>query len=733
MDESFYSEKSLEVIPFRRLLDEVLVNYPTFDKNLLEKCYNKAVELHSTQLRLSGEPYVNHVIKVALLCCEFKLDFTSVCAALLHDTLEDTVYTKEALKTEFGLEIASLVEAVTKLSKISLATKEERQAENFRKLLLAMASDIRVILIKLCDRLHNMMTLDSLPELKRKKIAEETQEIYVPLANRLGLYRLKALLEDYSLKELKPADYQEIKQKIETLAKDLNVFAKEFSEELKVCLEKSGISAQISFRLKHIASIYQKMVRYNCTFEQVMDILGFRVIVPTILACYEALGIIHSKYQLVPGRIKDYIAMPKPNMYQSLHTTVLTQNGRRVEIQIRTPEMHQLAEQGVAAHWRYKDTSKFDFDLSWVRDLVETQKYITNPEEFLQSVKSELFHSEIYVFSPKGDLFRLPRGATPLDFAYAVHTEIGHTTVGARVNGSIVPLHYKLRNGDSVEIITQKGHKPSKDWLKIVVTSKAKNRIKQFIRQERRELAVKAGRELLSKDLAKQGISLKKIEKTNEFKQFLSELGVKSDEELYANLYYGKISPSRVALKFASAESEEQPIEEQKGIISKLFDSVAKSSQQSGIKVSGFSDVFFRFAKCCQPLPGDRIIGYVTKGKGLTIHSIKCPEIQHLDPLRFVPVQWESGSLNGLRSVNLEIECLNEIGMLSKLCSVITELGINIASASAITFPDNSAKISFEIQVHDTDELEAAKRKLEQTKGVSRVVRVFYKKSTNFN
>lgn len=730
MDEYFYIKNFNEIIPFKRLLDEVSICYPQFDQEILEKAYNKAVELHGAQLRLSGEPYANHVIKVALLCCEFKLDFTSVVAALLHDILEDTNYKLESLKTEFGLEIASLVEGVTKLSKISLASKEDKQAENLRKLLLAMATDIRVILVKLCDRLHNVMTLHSLPEPKRKRIAEETQEIYAPLANRLGLYRLKALLEDYSLKELKPAEYNDIKQKVDNLAKDLHIFAKEFSLELKNLLEKHGISAQISFRLKHIAGIYQKMVRYNVGFDQIMDILGFRVIVPTVMACYEALGIIHSNYHLVPGRIKDYIAMPKPNMYQSLHTTVITQNGKRVEIQIRTPEMHQIAEQGVAAHWRYKENGNFDFDLSWVRDLVETQKYISNPEEFLQSVKGELFQNEIYVFSPKGDLFCLPRGSTPLDFAYAVHTEIGHSTVGARVNKTIVPLNYKLKNGDTVEIITQKGHKPSKDWLKIVVTSKAKNRIKQFIRQERRELAIRAGKELLSKELLKKGLSIKKLERSEDLEKIIKELGLNSEEELYASLYYGTIQPQRVLLKLVP---ESDPLNnaispQSDGLLNKIFDSVAKTSQKVGIKVSGYSDVFFRFAKCCQPIQGERIIGYVTKGKGITIHSIRCPEIQHLDPLRFVPVQWDDEFSNDLRLVTIEIDCVNEQGMLSKLCGEITNAGVNIASASAKTFPDLTAKIMFDIEVRNAAEFETVKRNIEKVKGVKKVNRVIYKK-----
>ncbi|MEM4380442.1 MAG: bifunctional (p)ppGpp synthetase/guanosine-3',5'-bis(diphosphate) 3'-pyrophosphohydrolase [Thermoplasmatales archaeon] len=730
MDESFYSEATKEVIPYAKLHLEVAASYPVFDSTLLEKAYKKAVELHSTQLRFSGEPFVNHVIKVAMLCSDFKLDFTSVVAALLHDSVEDTTYTIKELASEFGQEIATLVEGVTKLSKISLATKEEKQAENFRKLLLAMASDIRVILVKLCDRLHNMMTLNALPELKRKRIAEETQEIYAPLANRLGLYRLKAMLEDYCLKELKPEEYEMIKSKVSQLSADIKVFVKEFADELQELLESNGISAKVYHRLKHIAGIYQKMVRYNCSFEQILDIIGFRVIVPSVMACYEALGIIHSKYQLIPGRIKDYIAMPKPNMYQSLHTTVISSSGQRVEIQIRTPEMHQIAEQGIAAHWRYKDKTEFEFDLSWVRDLVETQKYISNPEEFLQSVKSELFQSEIYVFSPKGDLFRLPRGSTPLDFAYAVHTEVGHSTIGARVNGTIVPLSYKLKNGDTVEIITQKEHKPSKDWLKIVVTSKAKNRIKQFIRQEKRELAIQAGKEMLARELQKKGLSLKKIEKSKNFQTLLSEQNAKSPEEVYANLYYGKISLPKVLIKLMPEQvSNLEELESSKGVITQLFESVAKKAPGSGIRVSGHSDVFFRFARCCEPLPGDRIIGYVTKGKGLTIHSIKCPEIHHLDPLRFVPVEWEKNGEDPLRLVSFEISCGNEIGMLSKLCSALADLGINIASATATTRPDNSATIIFDIQVRNAEEVEAAKRKLSEMKGVIKVERIFHKKN----
>jgi len=731
VDLEFYEKNHLDTIPFSKLLEIVQSTFPDYDLKLLKLAYDKAVQLHEHQLRLNGEPFANHVIKVAMLAAEFKLDFTSVCASLLHDTLEDTNYSLSDLKTDFGEEIAYLVEGVTKLSKLNFSSKQEQQAENFRKLLLATVQDIRVILIKLCDRLHNIMTIGALPELKRKSIAEETLEIYAALANRLGLNRLKNLLEDYSFKELKPAEYNEISEKVRSFAADIMVFAKDTCEEIRRTLEENGLTAQVSYRLKHLYGIYQKMVKYSCSFEQVMDILGFRIIVPSIKACYEALGVIHSHFQLVPGRIKDFIAMPKPNFYQSLHTTVLTSSGQRVEIQIRTPEMHQIAEQGVAAHWKYKDKMQFDFDLSWVRDLVESQKYITNPEEFIQSVKGELFQDEIYVFSPKGDLFKLPRGSCPIDFAYAVHTEIGHQTVGARVNGTMVPLNTKLRSGDTIEIITQKAHKPSKDWLKFVVTSKAKNRIKQFLRNEKRETSIKSGRELLSKELTKCGESLKKIEKSTEFQNLLQELKLQSPEELYSSIFYNKVSLQKVLAKLIPKKVKQE--QDQQTILDKIFSSAAKKSKTNSIiTVNGHSDVYIRLAKCCQPLPGDPIIGYVTKGRGLTVHSVTCPEISLLDPLRFISVDWGTDQETlGTRSVTLVIDCKNEVGLLAKLTTQITSLGFNINSAIARTFPSNGARIYFEIEVRNSKDLNILKTALQKVAGVTKVERVLGKPTEN--
>jgi GTP pyrophosphokinase len=508
----------------QRIETALAAYHPNPDLEKLRAAFHYAEKNHEGQVRASGEPYIIHLIETAILVCRLKLDVSSVVAGLLHDTLEDCHVCGEEIEERFGVEVLEIVEGVTKLSRIEFESREEKQAESFRKMLLAMAKDIRVVLVKLCDRLHNMRTLAHLPEEKRRKIAQETLDIYAPLANRLGIHWLKSELEDLCLLHLRPEIYELVKESLAATKKDRERYVQETSQKIVEALEDSGISGSVKGRFKHFYSIWQKMEKNNIAFDEVHDLHGFRIIVPTMRACYETLGVIHAKWRPVPGRFKDYIAMPKPNMYQSLHTTVIGPAGRRIEIQIRTPEMNRIADEGIAAHWKYKETGKSEvqdpavggFDLKWVKDLVESQQYLKNPDEFIQSVKGELFPEEVFVFTPKGDLIRLSAGSTPVDFAYAVHTDVGHRTTGARVNGLLVPLDYTLENGDTIEIITSSNHVPSKDWLSFVKSSKAKQRIRAFVKSQEQAKSFAIGMEMLAADLRKVKKSLKKLEKSGE-------------------------------------------------------------------------------------------------------------------------------------------------------------------------------------------------------------------------
>ncbi|RMG39669.1 MAG: bifunctional (p)ppGpp synthetase/guanosine-3',5'-bis(diphosphate) 3'-pyrophosphohydrolase [Candidatus Dadabacteria bacterium] len=711
---------------FEEISSAVQKYHPEPDLNLLKDAYDFASEQHKGQVRASGEPYFNHVVETALLVARLKLDVPSVVGALLHDTIEDCNVTYEQLAERFGTEVADIVDGVTKLSRISYGSREEKQAESFRKMLIAMARDIRVVLVKLCDRLHNMRTLDHLSIERRRRIARETKEIYAPLANRLGIHWLKSELEDLCLKHLRPELYKAIQEKYDRTAKERDKFIEEMTEEIKKKLEAAGISASVKGRSKHFYSVWQKMERDNLSFEEVHDLLGFRIIVPTVRACYETLGIVHSEWKPVPGRFKDYIAMPKPNMYQSLHTTVIATGGQRIEVQIRTPEMNLVAEEGVAAHWKYKEGSAFSgFDLNWVKELVETQQYLKNPDEFIQSVKGELFPQDVFVFTPRGDLIRLPHGATPVDFAYAVHTDVGHTTSGAKVNGSIVPLNYELQNGDTVEIMTSKNHVPNKNWLNFVKSSKAKQRIRAFLKSQEHSRSLAIGMEILNKALRKVKMSIKKVEKSGKMLEIAQQMGLKSEGDLYAEIGYGKISATKVLGKIlpegvdieAELRREESPLE-------KIFKRAARVSRQKvGVKVSGFDDIVVRFARCCEPLPGDRIVGYITRGRGVTVHYADCAQIMQLDPLRKVDVSWDS-DVKAPRRVRLTVHSQDQIGLLSNVTQAITANGANINSAQVKTTDFGKAINYFELTIEDAQQLEKIIRAIEMVPGVIKVERV---------
>jgi guanosine-3',5'-bis(diphosphate) 3'-pyrophosphohydrolase len=717
------------------IIDSIKRYHPSPDLVALENAYNFADKAHSGQLRASGEPYINHLIGTALLACQLKLDTPSVIAGLLHDTLEDCVVTKEQLREQFGDEVGDIVDGVTKLTRVEFDSdsKEEKQAESFRKMLLAMAKDIRVVLVKLCDRLHNMRTLQFLSEEKQRRIAGETQEIYAPLANRLGIHWMKSELEDLCLFYLRPEIYNLIENNFIELGEERQKYISDTTREIQKELEDAGISASVKGRAKHYASIWHKMMQHNLAFEEVHDILGFRVIVPTVRGCYEALGVAHSTWKPVPGRFKDYIAMPKPNMYQSLHTTVIGPSGQRIEIQIRTPEMNKIAEEGIAAHWRYKESGNSNpsiqnsdgFDLQWVKDLVETQAYLKNPDEFIQSVKGELFPDEVFAFTPKGDLIRLIRGATPIDFAYAVHTDVGHRTTGAKVNGQIVPLEYQVRNGDTIEILTNKNHVPNKDWLKFIKSSKAKQRVRAFLKSEEHARAISTGIDVLTRDLRKVKLNFKKLEKEGKILDVAKEIGIKSENELYAEIGHGKLNTSRILGKILPEEAVTEEISQQEEKpLQRIFQRAAKASRQRvGIKVSGMDNILVRFPKCCEPLPGDRIVGFITRGRGVTVHVGNCPEVMQLDRTRKVDVEWDSGIIS-TRRIKITVISQDQIGLLANLTAAITKGGANISSAQIKTNEHGKAVNMFELSISDTRQLEKLKRNIELVPGVIKVERV---------
>jgi len=718
------------------ILQAIQSYHPTPDLELVKRAYLYAENAHAGQVRASGEPYMLHPSEVALLVCRLKLDLPSVAAALLHDTLEDTESEATEIEKLCGKEVAEIVEGVTKLTRIEFTSKEEEQAENFRKMLLAMAKDIRVILVKLCDRLHNMRTLQFLSEERRRRMARETQDIYAPLANRLGIHWVKSELEDLCLLHLRPEVYKLIDDNFRALGGEYDAYIAGTCEEIRKRLEEAGIAGTVQGRAKHYFSIWQKMERNNLSFEEIHDLLGFRVVVPTVRACYEALGVVHSCWKPVPGRFKDYIAMPKPNMYQSLHTTVIGSGGKRIEIQIRTPEMHRIAEEGIAAHWVYKEKrpeNAVTFDLHWVRDLVDTQQYLKNPDEFIQSVKSELFPKEVFVFTPRGDLLRLPFNSTPVDFAYGVHTDVGHRTVGARVNGQQVGLDCRLRNGDTVEIVTSRTHVPSKDWLRFVQSSKARQRIRAFLKTEEHARSLALGVEMLSKDLRKVRQSLKRLEKEGRILEVAQQLGLKSEGELYAEVGYGKLSTTKVLAQVLPEESDiEEKLKTEASALDRIFKRAALVSRTKvGVRVGGFDDILVRFAKCCEPLPGDRVVGFISRGRGVTVHHADCNQALQCDPLRQVDVHWDT-SVRAPRRVQLTVHSQDRKGLLMNLSQAITNHGANISTAQIKTTEQGKALNYFEIAVEDARQLQAIIRGLEMVPGVTKVERI-RRPSTDFD
>jgi GTP pyrophosphokinase len=690
------------------------------DQQMVRKAYERAANAHTGQRRLSGEDYVNHPLEVAAILADLELDAETIAAALLHDTVEDTALTADEVEHEFGPEVARLVDGVTKLGRITLRSDQQQQAENIRKMMVAMAEDLRVVLIKLADRLHNMRTLDPLPEVKRRKISRETLDIYAPLAHRLGIGQVKWELEDLAFRHLEPEAYEDVVKRIARERHDRESLVSDLREILARELEKVGIQAEITGRPKHIYSVWQKMTKENKDFSEIYDLSAIRVHVETVRDCYGVLGVVHSLWKPVPGRFKDYVAMPKSNGYQSLHTTVITHTGEPIEIQIRTHEMHRVAEFGVAAHWTYKEGGKdasFDQKLSWLRSLLEWQNEVGDAESFLDSVKVDLFQDEVYVFTPKGDVLNLPSDSTPVDFAYRIHTEVGHRCIGAKVNGRMVPLDYELQNGEIVEILTSKGpHGPSRDWLNFVKSASAKERIRKWFKSQRREENVAKGRDLLDKELHRMHrLNLADLDEGKLVEiATLHRFGAVDD--FLAAIGYGDLSPHAVVMRMAL--SLDTPGGELRAI--PLIPNVQPTPR---VLVRGEKGIMTKIAPCCQPVPGDAIVGYTTRGKGVTVHRVDCINaVNAQDQARVVPVDWDSEATH-LYPVAIKIEAWDRQGLLRDIATVVAENRVNMSSLEVHVYDDKTAVVSTTVEIDSLAQLSRLMEKLEGVKDVHTVAR----------
>src|SRR5919109_682154 len=708
------------------LIEKVQSYYPAANVDLLRKAYDFSARVHKGQKRLSGEPYLIHPMAVANVIADLKLDVPSIVGGLLHDTVEDTLTTLEEVTSIFGREIGSLVDGVTKLSRTNFSSREEKQAENFRKMLLAMGKDVRVILIKLADRVHNMRTLGHLPLEKQILTAQETLDIYAPLSHRLGIAWIKSELEDLALKHLHPEIYYQLKRNVAKKKSDREKYIGEVISVITKKLETEGIEAEVTGRPKHFYSIYQKMESQNLLYDQIYDLVAFRILVDTVRECYEALGIIHSQWRPVPGRFKDYIALPKPNMYQSLHTSVIGPYGERIEIQIRTHEMHRVAEEGIAAHWRYKEGEDFQVSdiqrFAWLRQLLEWQENLQDPQEFLHNLKDDLFSTELYVFTPKGDLLNFPKGSTVIDFAYRIHSEVGHHCSGARVNGQLVSLKYILRSGDTVEIITTQQQVPSRDWLKLVKTPRAKSRVRDWLKSQQRERSVALGREILESDLHRHQLNYAVLRREGKLEFVTKELGMKNEEGLLAALGYGRITSRQILAKLVSPEKLGPAPKKTEGSLERLFRLVSGQKRGLGIRVKGIDDVLVRFALCCHPLPGERIIGFITRGRGVTVHTVGCPTVLESDPHRKIEVSWEENG-QAPRPVKIEVTCVDQPGLLAAISSAITSANANIARAQVRTFSGQKALNTFEVMIKNSEQLKNVLDNVTKVKGVYKAVR----------
>ncbi len=709
--------------------------YPEADLVLVRKAHDFSEKAHGDQKRHSGEPYMHHPREVTKILADLHLDVPTLCTGLLHDTVEDTHATLDTIEKEFGTVIAQLVDGVTKLSKITFKTSEEKQAENFRKMIIAMAKDIRVVLVKLADRTHNMRTLEHVLPYKQRQVAQETLDIYAPIANRLGISAIKTELEDHCLKYLHPDIYYKLASKVTKTKKEREGFIESISQQIQDRLKEYDIHATISGRAKHFYSIFKKMERRDIDFDQVHDLIAFRIVVDNITECYKALGVIHAAYKPVPGRFKDYIAIPKANKYQSLHTTVIGTSGDRIEIQIRTQDMHNVAEFGIAAHWKYKEGRFSGADkeaVEWVDRLLEWHKDLKDPAEFLETVKTDFFEDAVYIFTPQGDVQELPFGATPLDFAFAIHSDLGVRCVGAKVNGKIVPLKYRLKSGDTVEVLTSPTAQPSKDWLKLVKTSKAKARIRAHIKVQERSRALEMGREMVERELKQYGQDLKKHISNNSLLKFAESRDIKTVDDLLVYVGYGRISASTVVthvlpedvLSNRKHAPDSGKTEAGGGLLKRIFQNASRIGHgSSAIMVGGMDDVLIRYGRCCGPIPGDSIVGFVTRGRGVTVHAANCPKALETDAERRVDVQWNLTSPMK-RPVKIKVLSHDVPGVLASMSQAITGCGVNISQAHVRTTKDRKAVCFFDIEVSSTEELARTLGALESKRGVINVERV---------
>ena len=707
------------------IVDRVRGYHSQADFELINKAFVFSSQKHEGQKRKSGEPYFTHPVAVAGIITEMKLDTASVCAALLHDVVEDTDVTVKQIEDMFGTEVGFLVDGVTKLGKINFTCKEDQQAESFRKMLVAMARDIRVLLVKLADRLDNMRTLEHMKPEAQARIAQETLEIFAPLAGRLGINWLKSELEDLSFRYLFPEAHADLAVKTKKVSRDQDRYISDVCKRLQKMLIERGFGADCSGRMKHLYSIYRKMRQTNCEFEQVHDVLAFRVLVENVADCYAALGVIHSQWTPIPGRFKDYIALPKPNLYQSLHTTVIGPGQRRIEVQIRTRDMHGTAENGIAAHWKYKERSsgpdsKDAARFAWLRQLMEFQHEVADPAEFIDSVKVDLFSDEVYVFTPKGQLKVFPRGATPIDFAYSVHSEVGDHCSGARVNGAIVPLRYALHNGDTIEIMTSPQQHPSKDWLDFVITGRARNKIRGHIRAEEHRRSIKLGRDLVERAFHKKDMSFARFLKSGEADRVATALKSQSLDDLFASVGYGRVAASEVydtAMQDGTSADAMRP-----SFIERTVRKVTGDSTAGGIRIDDVDDVLIRFAQCCSPLPGDAITGWITRGRGVTVHRRGCLKAMELDPERRIDVSW-SEAVKIARPVALRVTTADRPGILANVSAAFTESGLNIQEANCRVGADGQGVNLFQFLVDDAARLQVLMRKIQGLEGVYTVER----------
>jgi guanosine-3',5'-bis(diphosphate) 3'-pyrophosphohydrolase len=726
-----FATNVLTVTKFRELMRRMRANRPNDDLELIRKAYEFSQKHHAGQSRASGEPYLIHPLEVALVLAEMKMDPVAIAAGLLHDSVEDTSVTVVDIRKEFGEQVAHIVEGVTKISAIDFATREEQQAENLRKMMLAMVDDIRVVLIKLADRLHNMRTLEHLPPERQQKIARETLDIYASIAHRLGMGKIRGELEDLGFRYVDPIGYQQIHDAVEARRKAGEAFLARVEAVFRDKLKEAGITATVESRIKRLYSIHKKLQRQHITVEQVYDLYAMRVITRSVQDCYAVLGIIHNLWRPVPGRIKDFIAMPRPNFYQSLHTSVISEDGMPFEVQIRTEEMHKMAEEGIAAHWKYKDgpvSAQDEQRLAWLRQVVEWQRDVSDPSEFLSTLKIDLYPEEVYTFTPKGKVVVLPRDSSPIDFAYSVHTEVGHSCVGAKVNGRMVPLRFKLHSGDIVEILTQAGHKPSRDWLAIAKSSRARNKIKHWLNVHQRERAIEIGRKLIEKEARKYRVSLKDI-KDEELLKIAADYGVGRADDLMAGIGYGKFSARQILGRLAPAASE--PLAEEEAVKSSGLASVVRrvfggDQNNNAIRVTGQGDLLVYRARCCNPIRGEAIVGYVTRGKGVAVHGLNCPNVVNLmyEPERKIDVEWahDDGTPSAY-PVKLTVFCDDRFGMLKQITAVISDTKTNIRNIEART-SNGQANVDIVLDIADLKHLENIVNGVRKIPGVHDVQRL---------